>query len=82
MGVAQTQTVAHGVPCFSQRSYLSLSTLKELQKILGPITYHSKTPEKIIFTSSEKSPIQEGKFSVPEDAWYMYGFSRENPSKL
>ena len=37
MGMAQAQTVAQWVAHLSQRSSLSSSPLKELQKILGPV---------------------------------------------
>ena len=54
-GVAQSQTVAHWVTYLSQRSHLSSSPLKEeLQKILGPVTYHSEAAEQIVVTCPEK----------------------------
>ena len=81
-GVAQSQTVARWVAYLSQRSRLSSSPLKEeLQKILGPVTYHSETPEEIVVTCPEESPVQEGKYPIPEDAWYTDGSSRGNPSR-
>ena len=45
-GVAQAQMVARWVAYLSQRSSLSSSPLKEeLQKILGPVMYHSDAPK-------------------------------------
>ena len=81
MGVAQGQTVARWVTYLSQRSSLSSSPLKELQKILGAVTYHSNAPEETMVAPSEKSPVQEGKYPIPEDAWYADGSSKGNPSK-
>ncbi|XP_052553514.1 uncharacterized protein LOC128087697 [Tympanuchus pallidicinctus] len=81
-GVAQAQTVARWVAYLSQRSSLSSSPLKEeLQKILGPVTYHSDAPKEILVAPPEKSPVQDGKYPIPEDAWYTDGSSKGNPSK-
>ena len=54
---------------------------EELQKILGPVTYHSDAPKETLVTPPEKSPVQEGKYPIPEDAWYTDGSSKGNPSK-
>jgi len=43
---------------------------EELQKILGPVTYHSDAPKETLVAPPEKSPVQEGKYPIPEDAWY------------
>lgn len=71
--VAQAQTVAQWVAYLSQTSSLSLSLLEELQKILGSVTYHSDTPEGTMVAPPDKSPVQEGKCPIPEDAWW-YGW--------
>ena len=74
--------MARWVAYLSQRSSLSSSPLKEeLQKILGPLTYHSDAPKGILVAPPQKSPAQEGKYPIPEDAWYTDGSSRGNPSK-
>jgi len=45
-GVAQAQAVSQWVTYLGQRSSLSLSPMKEkLQKILGPVMYHSDAPK-------------------------------------
>ena len=80
--MAQAQTVAQWVTYLSQRSSLSSSPLKEeLQKILGPVTYHSDAPKETLVAPPEKSPVQEGKYPLPENAWYKDGSSKGNPSK-
>ena len=82
MVMAQAQMVARWVTYHSQRSSLSSSPLKEkLQKILGPGTYHSDAPKETLDTPPEKSPVQEGKYPIPEDAWYTDGSSKGNLSK-
>ena len=81
-GVVQAQTVARWVACLSQRISLSSSPLKEeLQKILGLVTYHSDALKETLVAPPEKSPIQEGKYPIPEDDWYADGSSKGNPSK-
>ena len=81
-GVAQAQTVARWVIYLSQRSSLSSSPLKEeLQKILGPVIYHSDAPKETLVAPPEKSPVQEGKYPIPEDAWYTDGSSKGNLNK-
>jgi len=81
-GVAQAQTVAQWVTYLSHRRSLSSSLLKEeLQKILGLVMYHSDAPEETMVAPPEKSPIQEGKYPIPENACYMDGFSKGNLSK-
>jgi len=73
MGLAQAQTVARWVAYLSQRSSPSSSPLKEeLQKILGPVTYPSDAPKETLVAPPEKSPVQEGKYPIPEDAWYKW----------
>ena len=80
--MAQAQMVAQWLAYLSQRSSLSSSPLKEeLQKILGPVTYHSDAPKETLVAPPEKSPVQEGKYPIPEDAWYTDGSSKGNPSK-
>ena len=82
MGVAQAQTVALWVACLSQRSSLSSSLLKEeLQKILGPVTYHTDAPKETLVAPPEKSPIQKGEYPIPGDAWYTDESSKGNPRK-
>ena len=82
MGMDQAQTVAHWVTYLSQRSSLSSSPLKEeLQKILGPVTYRNDAPKEILVAPLEKSCVQEGKYLIPEDAWYTDGSSKGNLSK-
>ena len=79
-GVAQAWMVAQWVTYLSQRS--SLSPLKEeLQKILVSVMYHSDGPEGTMLTPQEKSPVQEGKYLIPKDAWYTDGSSKGNLSK-
>jgi len=46
------------------------------------VTRHSNTPEETTVTPPEKSPIQEGKYPIPGDAWYTDGSSKGNLSKL
>ena len=73
--------VAQWVTYLSQRS--SLSPLKEeLQKILVSVMYHSDGPEGTMLTPQEKSPVQEGKYLIPKDAWYTDGSSKGIMSKL
>lgn len=80
-GVAQVQTVAWWVAYLSQWSSLCSSSLKEeVQKILGPVTYHSDVPKETFFTPPEKSSIQEGKYPIPDDAWYTDWSSKGNLS--
>ena len=79
--VAQAQTVEGWVAYLSQSSLSSSSLKGELQKILGPVTYRSDTPEETVITPLQKSPIQEGKHPIPEDAPYTDGSSKGNPSK-
>ena len=70
MGVAQAQTVARWVAYFSQRSSLSsLPQKEELQKILGPVMYCSDAPKETLDAPPGKSPIQKGKYPIPEDDW-------------
>jgi len=45
------------------------------------VPYHSDAPKEILVTPPEKSPVQEGKYPIPEDAWYTDGSSKGNPSK-
>jgi len=81
-GVAQAQTVARWVAYLSQRSSLSSSPLKdELQKILSPVTYHSDALKETLVAPPERSPIQEGKYHIPEDAWYVHRYSKGNANK-
>jgi len=81
-GVAQAQMVARWVTYLSQRSSLSSSSLKEEhQKILGPVTYRSDAAKETLVAPLEKSPVQEGKYPIPENAWYTDGSSKGNPSK-
>jgi len=46
------------------------------------VTYHTDALKETLVTPPEKSPIQEGKYPIPEDAWYTDGSSKGNPSKL
>ena len=74
--------VARWVAYLRQRSSLSSSPLKEeLQKILGPVTYHSDAPKETLVIPPEKNSVQEGKYPIPEDAWYTDGSSKGNLSK-
>ena len=58
-GVAQAQMVARWVTYLSQRIGLSSSPLKEeLQKILGPGTYHGDAPKETLVAPPEISPVQ------------------------
>ena len=58
-----------------------MSPLKEVQKILGLVMYHSDVPEETMVAAPEKSSVQEGKYPIPEDAWYTDRSSKGNPSK-
>jgi len=61
---------------------MSSSPLKEeLQKILGQVKNHSNASEETMVTPPEKSPLQEWKYPIPEDALYTDGSSQGNPSK-
>ena len=81
-GVAQALSVACLVTFLSQRNHLSLSPFKEeLQKTLGLLMYCNDAPEETTVTLQEKSPIQEGKYSFPEDAWYTDRSRKGNPSE-
>lgn len=71
--VAQAQTVAHWVAYLWQHRHLSPSPLNELQKILGPVMYHSDAPG--------ETTVQEGKYPFPENIWYPDGSSKRNLSK-
>ena len=73
-----TQWVAY----LSQRSSLSSSPLKkELQMVLGPVTYHNDALKETLVAPPEKSPVQEGKYPTPEDTCYTDRSSKGNPSK-
>lgn len=64
MGVDQAQTVTHWVTYLSQQSSLYSSLLKEdLQKLLGPVMYHSDMPEEKMVTPPERNSTQDGKYS-------------------
>lgn len=52
--------MAHWVVYVGQYNHLSPPSLKELQKILGPVTYHSDVPEETVVTPPENSPVLEG----------------------
>ena len=45
------------------------------------MTYHSNAPEETMVAPPEKSPVQKGKYPIPEDTWYTDGSSKGNPSK-
>ncbi len=70
--MTQAQMVAQWVAYLSQRSSLSSSPLKkELQMVLGPVTYHSDVPKETLVTPPEKSCVQEGTYPIPEDASWI-----------
>ena len=54
---------------------------EELQKILGPVTFHSDALKETLVAPPGKSPVQEGKYPIPEDAWYTDGCSKGNLCK-
>ena len=78
-GVAQTQISGTMGRLSQAGSSLPSSPLKELQKILGSVIYHSNAPEETMAVPPEKSLVQEGKYPIPEDVWYMDGSSKGNP---
>jgi len=78
--VAQAQTVEGWVAYLSQSSLSSSLLKEELQKILGPVTYHTDAPKETLVAPPGKSPVQEGKYPIPDDAWYTDGLSKGNPS--
>ena len=43
--------------------------------------YHSDALKETLVAPPEKSPVQEGKYPIPEDAWYTDGSSKGNLSK-
>jgi len=43
--------------------------------------YHSDVPKDMMVSPPEKSLIQEGKYPIPEGAWYADGSSKGKPSK-
>ena len=45
------------------------------------MTYRSDAPKETLVAPPEKSPVQEGKYPIPEDAWYTDGSSKGNLSK-
>lgn len=50
--------------------------MKEIQKILGLVTYHSDVPEEVTITPPQKSPIKKGEYLIPEDFW-LFGWVRK-----
>lgn len=59
MGVAQVQKVALWVDYLGQHNHLSPTPLKELQKMLDPVTYHSDvhSNEETVVTLPENSLV-------------------------
>ena len=47
----------------------------------SPVTYRSDAPKETLVAPPEKSPVQDGKYPIPEDACYMGESSKGNPSK-
>jgi len=45
------------------------------------VTYRNDAPKEILVAPLEKSCVQEGKYLIPEDAWYTDGSSKGNLSK-
>ena len=43
--------------------------------------YHSDAPKETLVAPPEKSPVQEDKYPIPDDAWYPDGSSKGNLSK-
>lgn len=43
--------------------------------------YQSDAPKETLVALPEKSPAQEGKYPIPEDAWYTDGSSKGNLNK-
>ena len=78
--VAQAQMVARWVAYLRQRSSLSSSPLEE-EHHLGLVMYHGYVPEETMIAPLERSPVQEGKYPIPEDTWYTDGSSKGNLSK-
>ena len=66
--VAQAQMVARWVAYLRQRSSLSSSPLEE-EHHLGLVMYQGYMPEETMIAPLERSPVQEGKYPIPEDTW-------------
>jgi len=45
------------------------------------VSYYSDALKETMIALLEKSPVQEGKYPIPEDAWYMDGSRKGNSSK-
>ena len=45
------------------------------------MTYHNDALKETLVAPPEKSPVQEGKYPIPEDVWYIDGSSKGNLSK-
>ena len=82
-GVAQTPTMAKWGTYLQQCSSPSTSPLSgELHHLLWPVTYTSGKQEELAFQPLvAKTPYQEGKAPIPEDAWYTDGSSYGQPLK-
>jgi len=45
------------------------------------VTYDCDAPKETLVTPAEKSLLQKGNYTIPEDAWYTDGSSKGNTSK-
>lgn len=54
-------------------------TPKKLQEFLSILKYWQSCQTMV--TCPEKSPMQEGKYPIPEDVWYTDGSSKRDSSK-
>lgn len=45
------------------------------------MTYHIDAPKETLVAPPDKSPVQEEKYPILEDAWYTDGSNEGNPSK-
>ena len=75
--MTQRPTLAKRGAFLQQCNALSTSPLSgELQRLLKPVTYTSEKQEELAFEPLvTETPYQEGKASIPEDAWYTDGSS-------
>lgn len=70
--VAQTSTLTKWCAYLQQKSHLSTSPLsKELQAVLGPVTYQDTGQLKPKLETLLPSPIHKGEPPIPEEAWNM-----------
>lgn len=81
--VAQARTVASSGTIWELKSLVFLTIKKRDTKYISPSDndddHHSDTPGAI--APPERSPVQEGKYPIPEDSRYTNRSSKGNPTK-